>query len=467
MITRDAAWIKDGISVKMLKGVLVEHDKRKEELDKLRDYYDGKHDILKRIKDERNSNNKLVINHAKYITDLASAYLIGNPVSYADDTQQNALDSVMESYDHGNIESVDAELAKHASIYGRAVELLFITLSAAPSSAVIDPRDAFVVYDDTVAHNPLFGVHRTLRTNEEGIDDGCLIIVYDLSSKFQFEMKKGSKDPTFVKKTEDHHFGGVPIIEYWNDEDERGDFQQVMTLIDAYNLLMCDRVNDKEQLVNAILVITGASLGDDDAEFEKSVKRISVHRVLELDDDKAKAGYITKQLTESEVQVLADALSRDIHKISMVPAMTDENFAGQASGVSMRFKLLGLEQRTKTKERWFREGLRSRLRLFSNLLAVDGSPKLDAEMVQMTFSRGLPSNDLEQAEMVQKLQGIVPDEILIGQLSFVSDIQKALDMLENQRVDEQKRQEALFPSTPYPNANKQPDSEVQDQDKGA
>ena len=40
-------------------------------LDKLSDYYDGEQDILKRTKDnDAIPNNKVVINHAKYVTDM-------------------------------------------------------------------------------------------------------------------------------------------------------------------------------------------------------------------------------------------------------------------------------------------------------------------------------------------------------------------------------------------------------------
>lgn len=35
--------------------------------------------------------------------------------------------------------------------------------------------------------------------------------------------------------------------------EAQGDFEQVVSIIDAYNIVMSDRVNDKEQFVDAIL----------------------------------------------------------------------------------------------------------------------------------------------------------------------------------------------------------------------
>ena len=84
--------------------------------------------------------------------------------------------------------------------------------------------------------------------------------------------------------------------------------------------------------------------------------------------DGAKAEWLVKPSSESDTEVLRLSLKEDIHKLSFVPDMSDKEFAGNASGVAMRFKLLGLEQLTRIKERWF-GGLRQRLRLFAHFLA--------------------------------------------------------------------------------------------------
>jgi len=232
----------------------------------------------------------------------------------------------------------------------------------------------------------------------------------------------------------------------------------VATLIDAYNLLMSDRVNDKEQLVDALLMLSGVTLGDTDDEFNKAVKRLREQRVLEMPTVGAAAAYLTKQLSESEVQVLADALVQDIHKIAMVPALTDQNFASNASGVAMKFKLFGLDQLIKTKERWFREGLYSRMRLFAHALSVAGERALDVDPVQLTFSRSLPVNTLEQAQVVNLLRGQVPDEILLKQLPFIDDASDTLEQLGKQREAEMRRDQMRF--LPFPDANTQASGEV-------
>ena len=110
--------------------------------------------------------------------------------------------------------------------------------------------------------------------------------------------------------------------------------------------------------------------------------------------------------------MLKNALKDDIHKMSMVPDLTDQQFAGNASGVAMRYKLLGLEQLTKIKERWFREALLTRLHRVAGFLGRQGALRLDPERVELIFTRALPVNELEEAQTVNLLRGLVDDEEL-------------------------------------------------------
>ena len=49
---------------------------------KCKEYYDGKHEILARTREKNAPNNKVVCNHAKDISDTATGYFMGNPITY-------------------------------------------------------------------------------------------------------------------------------------------------------------------------------------------------------------------------------------------------------------------------------------------------------------------------------------------------------------------------------------------------
>lgn len=377
----------------------------------LKSYYDGGHSIGERRRENGMPNQKLAHDFPRYICTMATGYLIGNAVRYdADEANAAALERVMDCYRRCCADSVDVELARAASLYGRGVELVFADGDAQPRTAALDPRTAFVVYDDTVENRPLFGVRLAPVLRGDGSEESWEVTVYTSEEEIRFPAD-GLGDIRASAERRNHYFGGVPMVEYWNGEDERGDFEGVLSLIDAYDRLQSDRMNDKEQFVDALLLLYGCTM-ETDARGRNPAQQLRQDKVLALPDADARAEWLCKQLNEADTEVLKNALATDIHKLSMVPDLSDERFAGNASGVAMRYKLLGLEQLARVKERWFREALRSRLRLFSQFLTKRGGERLDADAVRMTFARSLPIDELEQAEAISALRGLVPDDAL-------------------------------------------------------
>jgi SPP1 family phage portal protein len=204
-----------------------------------------------------------------------------------------------------------------------------------------------------------------------------------------------------------------------------------------------DRINDKEQFTDSYLIFTGVRELSEDDDETGAMARLRQAKAMFLPDGSS-AQWLTKAHSEEDTQVLADNLRRDIHKFSMVPDMTDINFSGTISGVAMRFMLFGFEQLTRVKELWFREGLRGRMRIIAQMLYLSGGAALDPERVRILFSRALPANELELAQTLNVLRGLVPDGDLLTQVPFVSDAKAALAALNEQRDGEALRTERAF-----------------------
>lgn len=409
-------------------------------LERLGRAYEGRGEITRRTRSPGLPNNRLVHAFPRYIVTMASGYLVGRPVTYDDRAQSDAVAALREAYAACDMDSVDAELAADASIYGRGVCICYADEGGRPKAATLSPKTAFVVYDDTVEHRPLFGVHWMDRYDSAGKRCGVCVHAYTAGTELTLSgrslaalTQEGGAQP--------HYFGGVPVVEFWNNAQETGDFEPVLSLIDAYDTLESDRVNDKQQFTDAVLLLTGCTLENDDPQDRRSpAQKLLEEKTLSLPDTDASAQWLVKQSDEAGAEVLRQALRGDIHKMSMVPDLTDESFAANASGVAMRYKLLGLEQLTATKERWFREGLRSRMRLFAHFLSVLARTTLDPETVEMTFTRSLPVNETETAQMVAQLSGIAPQRALLAQLPFIDDVDAAMEELAAQRAQEAERQ---------------------------
>ena len=168
-------------------------------------------------------------------------------------------------------------------------------------------------------------------------------------------------------------------------------------------------------------------------------------KLLELPED-AKAEYLTRQMDENGAEVLRKALKEDIYTFSHVPNLTDENFAGNSSGVAMEYKLLGLEMITKTKERYYRKGLRKRIRMFCNFLGLKNI-SVEATSIIPVFSRSLPKNLLELAQIVGNLKGTVSQKTLLTLLPFVEDVDNEMEELEEEKQDGMEEQQKIFEQT--------------------
>ena len=429
----------------LLLGVVKEWQGGLERLAKLRRAYENERGILARRRNAHLPNNRLAHGFAKYIATMSSGYMVGKPVAYtAPEGMESALEAILTEYKHTDIDSVDIELARHAAIYGKAVQIIYADENASARCAAVSPENAFVVYDDTIESRPLFGVHCVERTDISGDASGYALSVYTEDVVIEYIVGKlEDVEKAAPIAAYEHRFGGVPVIEVWNDENEQGDFEQVESLIDAYDIIESDRANDAEQHVNAVLLLTGAMMERDEA-GRTPAQQIRQDRILSLPNADASARYLTADLSQADVEVLKNSLKADIHKFSMVPDLTDEQFAGNASGVAMKYKLLGLESLMKIKEPWFVEALRARLRLFANFVYVRGGRALVADEVEIVLSRSLPVNELEVAQMVSTLQGIVPDATLLAQVPFVDDPAAALDALAKQREEQAKNAAAMY-----------------------
>jgi SPP1 family phage portal protein len=422
-LIRDAAYIPDpnDIPLDVLRGALREHQTLITRFTQLDNYYRGNHVILQREQSQKGlPNNRIVGNHAKYITDVAVGYTFGHPVTY----ESESATSLLDTFHDIDISSHDVDLAKDISIFGTGFELLYVATNPAigapmPYAAVIDPRNVFVVVDDTVEAHPLFAVHYFERRDADNRTVGWVINCYTPNNLTRYIAESLDMASATIVYRDTHYWGGVPLVEYLNNEEAQGDFEQQISLIDAYNTVASDRVNDKEQFVDAILMIKGVNLGDTALEATRFIQQLKEFKVFEAPQD-ADASWLTKQLAESEIEVLRTAIKSDIHEFSLVPNLTDENFASNASGVAMRYNLFGLEQLAITKERYFIRGLHQRIRLFANLLAVKGQA-VDPASVTITMTRNLPTNDAETAAMIQQLSGTVSNQTLISRLSFIDD----------------------------------------------
>lgn len=434
-------WDETNPDKQAIRTLIEKHRREAARLKKLMKYYEGQHKILT----ESNRKNKLVCNHAKDISDTASAYFIGNPISYKSEAD---IKSLMDALETAGADEADGDNGLDLSVYGRSYEYIYPMEGETDLTIKnLSPENTFMVYDDSIEQKERFAVYYYARKDDSD-KKATVYVATVLTEHYKYVLNIQDIDgpQALLEEPIPHLFDGIPVIEYLNNKLAIGDFELQIPLIDAYNALMSDRITDKEQFIDAILAIYGAMLGDPDAKDEdgKTAKeRVKDDKLLELPKD-SKAEYLTRTFDEQGVEVLKKAVEQDIHKFSHIPCMTDESFGGNVSGVAMEFKLLGMENITKIKTRYYKKGLRKRLRLFAGWLNKSRAINVDISRITPTFSRALPKNLMEISQIVANLWGKVSKKTLLSQVPFIENVDAEVKAVEKEAEEVVKQQQAMF-----------------------
>lgn len=392
-------------------------------LEKLDKYYKTKNDILNRVQtDENLPNNKVAHPYASYITDILTGYFMGEGVSYSseDPAPAQELQMILEYNDE---KDENLELAKDMSIFGSSVELLYLDEEAQIRLKRLDPREVVVVYDDTLNNDILYGIRFYLCEDLLSEKKTYAIEVYTDKEIIRYTSDELINTLT-EKDRQEHHFGMCPIVPFLNNEEQIGDFEPVISLIDAYDSMESDSLNDFDYFVDAYLVLSGLQADSDD------IAAMKKNRVILLDHDSS-AEWLTKGGNDVSVENVKSRLDKDIHKFAKVPDMSDEAFAGNASGVAIKYKTMPMEDVVAIKERKFKKALQRRIELIFTMLGVKAT-LYDWRAINITFKRNLPVNESEIATMISKLNKIVSKKTLVAQVPFVEDPDEELERLEKE-----------------------------------
>lgn len=411
------------ITTDVILDILDQHKEEAKRIKLLKDYYSNSNDIIKRSYNNGNKpKNKLSNPYASYITNTATGYFLGKPITYKNIENYELLD---EAFKYNDEADNNTTLAKVSSICGYAIEMLYSDEDAKARFTSIDPSECAIVYDNTLQENIMLAV-RYFDEKVIGEDKvKTYIEVYD-KEKITYYVKEEDKISRTGEEVQ-HYFLEVPVSVYFNNDELYGDFEKVKSLIDAYDKSQSDSANDFEAFTHAYLVISGYLVDEEDS------SDIENKNLINFQDATGKAEYLIKNIQDGALENYKNRLDNDIHRFSSVPNMSDTEFASNSSGVSLKYKLMALENITGIKESKFKKGLLRRIELLFNFLKISSNSDVNYLDIEPVFTRNKPVNDVEEADMMQKLSGILSEETVISISSKVDDVQAELERKKDER----------------------------------
>lgn len=386
------------------------------------DMYLSNHDVLQLPKkDPWKPDNRLVFNYAKYIVDTFNGYQIGVPVKIkSDDDKVNQF--VADFRKVNDMEDSEFELAKMSSILGHAFIYVYQDEEGITRATYNSPINMFIVHDNSIEERPLFAVRYTFNENENtGVGQ---VITNDEIIEATFTTGGAVR---FGERNQ-HIYSTIPVVEMIENEERQGIFESVKSLINALNKAASEKANDVDYFADAYLKVLGVELDSEDA------MQIRENRIFNLwkngDGPLPDVGFLEKPSSDTTQENLISLLKESIFAISMVANMTEADF-GNSSGTALAFKLQAMDNLARMKDRKLQSAFNRLYKIVFSvpLITVDNAAWSG---LSYTFTRNVPRNILEEAQIVGQLSGQVSEETKLSVLSIVDDPQKEIQRMEDE-----------------------------------
>jgi SPP1 family phage portal protein len=438
------------------------------------EYYRGKNvKILKRKSpDENNPDNRIPVSYAKKIVNTFTGYAYRPTfITYkamehkkAEEDKKagvvytvinkiknigtekgtsvvnNYYKKIQEVFDDNKEPIKTNRAGRNTAIFGVSYEILYIdteykngvdkkmAMNNVPKFFTVDPRELILLYDFSPEPKKVLAI-RFFDTEDSNVG---IVEVYSADKvkvykRIREEQGNEWKEKLVFDREYINFFGEVPIIAFYLGDEMDGIFASIIPLIDAYDVLMSDSMNEFDRFAFAYLVMKQFGLSNmvkkQAPGFENKALQVLRHRRLfeHLPKD-AEISFLTKDIPVEFITYMSGILREQIHIQSHVPDFTSDKMTG-ASGIAIQRLLFDFENIVASAEADFNVGLYERIALITNYYAmlpagIQGEPK----NIVITHKRNIPTNINDYAEAAVKLKNagfsrylvaeIMPDDII-------------------------------------------------------
>lgn len=434
-----------GITTKLLNRIITRHKENALYNRKMYRRYKATDDAVPifsrepRFAGEQNPiNNKLNNDFFGEIVDFKTGYFAGKAITYSyskgEESQEDtggekavieATRTVTDFTTRNNMYGKDMALTKLAATCGYVGRLFYIDKQGAERCMITKPYETIVLSDVSLAE-PEYAIRYFRRRDING-KKTWVVEFYDDTYVYIY---RGALSSLELKDKKEHCFNLCPLQIIVNNEEMLGDAEKVLTLIDDYDKIMSDNSNELEGFVHAYMIFDGVKI--EDKEIDKARNTGAIKIPPAGTQTNRKVYFLTKDINDAFTEHHIKHTEDNIYRFSKTPNLNDESF-GSASGVSLKFKLHGLE----TKCGMFQANVMDAAQYMWQVLCsawAKREKKVDPLHITMDFKRNFPLNIVNEAQAASTLiTAGLPKRIVYGLLSFVDDVDEVMEEIENEK----------------------------------
>jgi SPP1 family phage portal protein len=407
--------------------------------DMLSTEFDGIPILARKFPDSKKVNHRLPNQFGKRITKTLVSYMANDirqqidEKVYSESDREKILDAIKTFNRNTSADTKYSQLVGDCANMGTSYIYLF-QHDAELKSIILHPWETIVIRDQSIGVTKyamrywdiekldvLKGTSQTLKRIEWFDETTVSIYISDGEGSYELIEQKP------------HFMGYVPVVEFPKNPERLGDVELTLALQDAYDISLSDLSAEVAQLRLAYLV--GQSVGKAiDTGFLEKLKQTGVLTC----DENGKWYFVEKNLNSQAIMELQGVLKKNIFLLSNSVDFSDPEFSGNLPILAFKLKTKPLEESAKETELMFKESLREMWTIIKGFWERFNKtvPKFEISDLSWIFSRNLPVNEKEEAEIFNMLDGKISKESALSRLSFIGDIQEEIERIETEKENE-------------------------------
>jgi SPP1 family phage portal protein len=422
------------------------------------EYYQGKHDILKRKRQvigdegrlvtvENLPNNRLVDNQYAKMVDQKTNYLLGKPFKIQTDNKayEEALMKVFDKRFHRTLQN----LGEDSLNCGIGWLYVYYDEDGKFKFKRFRPWEVMPLWKDA-EHTALNCV---IRLYEVEVYEGAKLSTvekvevykttgidrYNISSNGSLTPDDTMPSSNYVVITDDsgestgYNWGRIPIIAFKYNDEEIPMICKVKTLQDSINTMLSDFQNNmQEDARNTILVIKNYD-GQDLGEFRRNLAMYGVVKVCTADGGDGGVDTLQVEVNAENYKASLDLLKKALIENAMGYDAKDDRLSGNPNQMNILSMYSDIDLDANGMETEWQASFEDLLFFVNAHLANTRQGDFEGEEVDVVFNRDIMMNESDVINNIRNSVGILSNETLIAKNPWVTDVDAELRRIQTDK----------------------------------
>lgn len=421
------------------------------------DYYQGRHDILKRKRTvigkdgllqevENLPNNRLVDNQYAKMVDQKTNYLLGQPLTF--DTDNDAHEAVLKKVFNRKFHRTLQNIGEDSLNGGIAWLYVFYDENGEFRFKRFEPYECLPFWKDA-EHTILDCLVRVYSVEvyegqvlkkiekvEIYKDSGIERYVLTSSGSLIEDVENPSSDYMTAEDGTGYNWGKIPIIPFKYNNKEIPLIRKVKSLQDAINVTLSDFENNmQEDSRNTILVIKNYD-GQNLAEFRHNLATFGAVKVKTIDGAEGAVEALQVEVNAENYKGLLEILKKALIENAMGYDAKEIRLNGSSPNqMNIQSMYNDIDLDANGMETEYQASFEELLWFVNAHLANTGQGDFSNEDVTIIFNRDMMMNEAEIMTMLYQGGVQISNETLLGQVPFIDDVSGELERVKAEKQE--------------------------------